>query len=60
MEKYPIATRNGNGQLASGLPYQYGMDICTGLVTGWVSFCFHHGQRRWIDDYGNPSTYYSW
>lgn len=36
------------------------MDICTGLTTSWVSACFHHGQRRWIDDWGNPSTYYHW
>jgi len=36
------------------------MDICTGLVTGWITFCFHHGQRRWIDDLGNPSTYFYW
>ena len=49
---------NGGGPPYYGL--QYGMDICTGLVTSWVSFCFHHGQRRWIDDYGDPTTYYDW
>ena len=49
---------NGGGAPYYGL--QYAMDICTGLTTSWVSFCFHHGQRRWIDDWGNPSTYYYW
>jgi hypothetical protein len=49
---------NGGGAPYYGL--QYGMDICTGLTTSWVSACFHHGQRRWIDDWGNPSTYYHW
>jgi len=49
---------NGGGPPYYGL--QYGMDICTGLVTSWVSFCFHHGQRRWIDDWGDPTTYYDW
>jgi hypothetical protein len=49
---------NGGGAPYYGL--QYGMDICTGLVTQLVSFCFHHGQRRWIDDFGATSTYYDW
>jgi len=49
---------NGGGAPYNGL--QDAMDICTGLTTQWVNFCFHHGQRRWIDDWGNPSTFYYW
>ena len=22
--------------------------------------CFSHGQRQWINDWGNPTTYYNW
>jgi hypothetical protein len=22
--------------------------------------CFAHGQRQWIDDWGDPTTYYNW
>jgi len=51
---------NFNGGVAPYYGLQYGMDICTGLTTQWLSACFHHGQRRWIDDWGDPSTFYYW
>lgn len=43
---------NGGGSPYSG-PH-YALDMCIGLTTGWLPFCFHHGQRGWIDDWGDP------
>ena len=32
---------------------------------GWPNYamqfgCVEHGQRQWINDSGNPTTYYNW
>jgi hypothetical protein len=39
---------------------QFGGNVCAGIPTPWGWLCFNHGQRRWIDDYGNPGGYYYW
>jgi hypothetical protein len=39
---------------------QFGLNGKACLITAWGTGCYNHGMRRWINDYGNRSTFYSW
>jgi hypothetical protein len=46
-----------------GWPYyamQFGLNGRACIITSWGTGCYNHGMRRWIDDYGNLSTFYYW
>ena len=45
-----------------GWPYyamQFG-DNSKSCVAPYNVGCYNHGQRQWINDWGNPTTYYNW
>lgn len=39
---------------------QFGLNGRACLITAWGTGCYNHGMRRWINDWGNLSTFYSW
>ena len=51
---------NGGGWPTYGMLFGYDANVCTVKLGSVGAGCFAHGMRRWIDDYGNLSTFYYW
>jgi hypothetical protein len=49
---------NGGGWPYYGMEFGCNGTVCVGI--GPASYCYGHGMRRWIDDWGDPSTFYDW
>jgi hypothetical protein len=49
---------NGGGAPYYGMEFGVNGSVCIGI--GPATYCYGHGMRRWIDDWGDPTTVYNW